>query len=42
MVLALTGYVWEAGIGAVFRRDSVLVTDNGPELLTTAPVAPVG
>jgi Xaa-Pro aminopeptidase len=38
MVLALTGYVWEAGTGAVFRRDSVLVTDNGPELLTTAPV----
>jgi Xaa-Pro aminopeptidase len=38
MVLALTGYVWEAGIGAAFRRDSVLVTDNGPELLTTAPV----
>jgi Xaa-Pro aminopeptidase len=38
MVLALTGYVWEAGTGAAFRRDSVLVTDNGPELLTTAPV----
>jgi Xaa-Pro aminopeptidase len=38
MVLALTGYVWEAGTGAVFRRDSVLITDNGPELLTTAPV----
>lgn len=38
MVLALTGYVWEAGTGAVFRRDSVLVTENGPELLTTAPV----
>jgi Xaa-Pro aminopeptidase len=38
MVLALTGYVWEAGTGAVFRRDSVLVTANGPELLTTAPV----
>jgi len=39
MVLALTGYVWEAGTGAVFRRDSVLITDNGPELLTTAPVS---
>jgi Xaa-Pro aminopeptidase len=38
MVLALTGYVWEAGTGAIFRRDSVLVTDSGPELLTTAPV----
>ena len=42
MVLALTGYVWEAGTGAAFRRDSVLVTDNGPELLTTAPVALAG
>jgi Xaa-Pro aminopeptidase len=42
MVLALTGYVWEAGVGAVFRRDTVLVTSDGPELLTSAPVAPVG
>jgi len=41
MVLALTGYVWEAGTGAAFRRDTVLVTSDGPELLTTAPVAPV-
>jgi Xaa-Pro dipeptidase len=38
MVLALSGYVWEAGTGAAFRRDSVLVTENGPELLTTSPV----
>jgi Xaa-Pro aminopeptidase len=38
MVLALTGYVWEAGTGAAFRRDTVLVTSDGPELLTTAPV----
>jgi Xaa-Pro aminopeptidase len=38
MVLALTGYVWQAGIGASFRRDTVLVTSDGPELLTTAPV----
>jgi Xaa-Pro aminopeptidase len=37
MVLALTGYVWEAGTGAAFRRDSVLVTGNGPELLTSGP-----
>ena len=42
MVLALTGYVWEAGTGAAFRRDTVLVTSDGPELLTTAPVDPVG
>lgn len=38
MVLALTGYVWEAGTGAAFRRDTVLVTSDGPELLTSAPV----
>jgi Xaa-Pro dipeptidase len=42
MVLALTGYVWQAGTGAAFRRDTVLVTSDGPELLTTAPVAPAG
>jgi Xaa-Pro dipeptidase len=39
MVLALTGYVWEAGTGAAFRRDTVLVTGDGPELLTSAPSA---
>jgi Xaa-Pro aminopeptidase len=38
MVLALTGYVWEAGTGAAFRRDTVLVTGDGPQLLTSAPV----
>jgi len=37
MVLAVTGYVWESGIGAVFTRDSVLITDTGAEVLTTAP-----
>jgi len=45
MVLALTGYVWEAGTGAAFRRDTVLITGDGPELLTSAPgvpIAPVG
>ncbi len=42
MVLALTGYVWEAGTGAAFRRDTVLVTSDGPELLTSAPGVPIG
>ena len=42
MVLALTGYVWEAGTGSVFRRDTVLVTGDGPELLTSAPGVPIG
>jgi Xaa-Pro aminopeptidase len=42
MVLALTGYVWGAGAGAAFRRDTVLVTSDGPELLTSAPGVPIG
>lgn len=33
MVLAVTGYVWQSGVGAVFRRDAVLITDTGPEVL---------
>jgi Xaa-Pro dipeptidase len=37
MVLALTGYVWQEGVGAVLRRDSVVITDSGPELLTASP-----
>lgn len=37
MVLAITGYVWEEGVGAVFRRDTVHITDGGAEVLTTSP-----
>ncbi len=37
MVLAVTGYVFEAGVGAVFRRDSVLITADGCEVLTSSP-----
>jgi Xaa-Pro dipeptidase len=37
MVLAVTGYVWERGVGAVFGRDAVLITPNGPEVLTSSP-----
>lgn len=36
-VLALTSYVWEPGIGAVFSRDAVLINDDGPEVLTFSP-----
>jgi Xaa-Pro dipeptidase len=39
MVLALTGYVWEHGVGAVFGREAVLITADGPEVLTTSPSA---
>ena len=38
MVLAVTGYVWEQGVGAVFSRDAVLITADGPQLLTPRSV----
>ncbi len=37
MVLAVTAYVWEQGIGAVFRRDTVQITDGGAQVLTDYP-----
>jgi Xaa-Pro aminopeptidase len=37
MVLAITGYVWQEGVGAVFRRDTVHITDDGADVLTTSP-----
>ncbi|HEY1843134.1 MAG TPA: M24 family metallopeptidase [Mycobacterium sp.] len=37
MVLALTGYVWQEGLGGVLRRDTVVITDDGPEVLTASP-----
>ncbi|WP_280399360.1 M24 family metallopeptidase [Nocardia carnea] len=37
MVLAVTGYVWAEGVGAVFGRDAVLIGDDGPEVLTASP-----
>jgi Xaa-Pro dipeptidase len=36
-VLAVTGYVWAQGVGAVYHRDAVLITDDGAEVLTTTP-----
>jgi Xaa-Pro dipeptidase len=36
-VLAVTAYVWERGVGAVFHRDAVLIGDDGPEVLTSSP-----
>ncbi|WP_099023783.1 M24 family metallopeptidase [Mycolicibacterium palauense] len=39
MVLALTGYVWQSGVGAVFTRDAVVVGADGPEVLTRTPSA---
>src|SRR3984893_13404011 len=37
MVLALPGYVWQEGVGAVLHRDTVVITDSGPELFTARP-----
>jgi Xaa-Pro aminopeptidase len=37
MVLAVTGYVWQEGVGAVFGREAVLVTSDGSEVLTSSP-----
>lgn len=37
LVLAVTGYVWQEGIGGVFTRDAVLITEDGPEVLTASP-----
>jgi Xaa-Pro aminopeptidase len=37
MVLAVTGYVWQSGVGAVFGREALLITSDGPEILTSSP-----
>ncbi|MDR3654958.1 MAG: M24 family metallopeptidase [Mycobacterium sp.] len=37
MVLALTAYVWDEGVGAVFRRDTVQITAGGARVLTNGP-----
>ncbi|MEV0362844.1 M24 family metallopeptidase [Nocardia fusca] len=37
MVLAVTGYVWAEGVGAVFGRDAVLIGADGPQILTSSP-----
>jgi Xaa-Pro aminopeptidase len=39
-VLALTAYVWEKGVGAVFHRDTVAITDDGPEVLSMDNAVP--
>ncbi|OBF01250.1 Xaa-Pro peptidase family protein [Mycobacterium sp. 852002-10029_SCH5224772] len=37
MVLAITGYVWRQGVGAVFRRDTVHITEDGVDVLSASP-----
>jgi Xaa-Pro dipeptidase len=36
-VLSVTGYVWRESVGGVFGREAVLVTPDGPEVLTSSP-----
>lgn len=38
MVLALSAYVHEPGVGAVYEQEPVVVTAGGPEPLATAPL----
>ncbi len=37
MVLVLTAYVWQEGVGALFGAEPVVITASGPELLTSKP-----
>ncbi|OBG15498.1 Xaa-Pro aminopeptidase [Mycolicibacterium celeriflavum] len=37
MVLAVSGYVWQQGVGAVFGREAVHITADGTEVLTSSP-----
>jgi Xaa-Pro aminopeptidase len=37
MVLALTAYVWEEGVGGIYGQEPVVITADGPELLSTKP-----
>jgi Xaa-Pro dipeptidase len=37
MVLALTGYVWKEGVGAYFGQEPLVITEAGPEPLSTTP-----
>jgi Xaa-Pro dipeptidase len=37
MVLAVSGYVWQEGVGSFFAREAVLITADGSEVLTSSP-----
>ncbi|HXN58890.1 MAG TPA: Xaa-Pro peptidase family protein [Acidimicrobiales bacterium] len=38
MVLALTAYVWQDGVGGVYGQEPVVITTDGPEALSTTPL----
>jgi Xaa-Pro aminopeptidase len=37
MVLALTAYVWQEGVGAIYGQEPVAITESGPSLLSANP-----
>jgi Xaa-Pro aminopeptidase len=37
MAFALTAFVWAEGVGAVFGQEPVVMTETGPEVLSTSP-----
>jgi len=37
MVLVLTAYIWKQGIGALYGEEPLVITDSGPELLSSSP-----
>jgi Xaa-Pro aminopeptidase len=37
MVLALTAYVWQEGVGGVYGQEPIVITDAGPDLLSAHP-----
>jgi Xaa-Pro aminopeptidase len=37
MVLALSGYIWQEGVGAIYGQEPVAITDSGPALLSANP-----
>jgi Xaa-Pro aminopeptidase len=37
MVLALSAYLWEEGVGGVYGQEPVLITDSGPSLMSASP-----
>lgn len=39
MVLAVTAYVWQEGVGAAYGQEPLVITADGAELLSTTPFA---
>lgn len=37
MVLALTAYVWQEGVGGVYGQEPIVITDGGADLLSAHP-----